>query len=521
MSKIISIYGGHNASVTFLSDDGQYHIIELERLLQERHYMLFDKSADVFRKVITECLDIAKKFWNIDNDFDVCCYGINGSNHINEIKNVLKVKEIKQFDHHLSHAACAFYQSPYNRSLVISFDGGGNDGVFNAYIADKSDKSFRLIENNHHNLGHSYLLTGYPLSELSGIKGRLPYDLSIAGKLMGLVARGKVRKDWIEPMHEFYQENSWNFSNLSSRIGKTLSLNSLSGQDSYDFAATSQFVFEEEFLKMSKRIFEENPDLPICLTGGCALNVLLNERLRQERGDNIFVPPNPDDGGLSLGQMFLYSPPDKDIDITFKGIPILDKDLLVSNKFSKSKAGPGEIADYIMNGKILGIIDNDSEVGPRALGNRSIICDPSYPDMKDTLNSKVKFREWFRPFAPVVRFEDSSNFFDVETKNHTLRNFKFMSFAPKVNDDYVNLIPAIVHSDNTARLQVVFSDDRNIFYEILTSMSEKCNHPVILNTSFNIKGKPILTKISDALDVLVQTQLDGVYYDGYIYEINR
>ena len=178
MSKIISIYGGHNASVTFHDAGGKYHVIELERLTQERHYMLFDKTSEVFREVIEKCLDIAREFWGIENDFDVCCYGVNGSSHLDEIKKVVNARAVRQFDHHLSHAACAFYQSPYQKSLVISYDGGGNDGVFNAYFADRETNEFKFVGSHHHNLGHAYLLTGYPISELKGIKGKLPHDLS-------------------------------------------------------------------------------------------------------------------------------------------------------------------------------------------------------------------------------------------------------------------------------------------------------------------------------------------------------
>lgn len=518
MSNIISIYGGHNASVSFRDSAGRYHVIELERLTQERHYMLFDKTAEVFREVIGKCLKVAKDFWGIENDFDTCCYGVNGATHLNEITKVVNAREVKQFDHHLSHAACAFYQSPYQKSLVISYDGGGNDGVFNVYFADRETGEFRLVGSHQHNLGHAYLLTGYPISELKGVKGKLPHDLSIAGKLMGLVARGRVRQEWVDPMREFYRGNSWNFARLSSGIEKNLNFNSLEGQDSFDFAATSQQVFEEEFYSITSEFLTHYPDVPLCLSGGCALNVLLNEKLRESRGDKLFIPPNPDDGGLSLGQMFLQSPPSGEVDITFNGLPILDKDFEVSDSYIKRPVDIAEIVKYIASGKIVGIIEGDSEVGPRALGNRSIICDPSYPNMKDTLNHKVKFREWFRPFAPVVRHEDSARFFEVDSSRDSLRNFKFMSFAPRVKKECKSIIPAIVHSDDTARLQVVFEDDDSIFYKILTEMSRICDHPVILNTSFNIKGKPILSKIEDAVEVLRLTQLDAVYSDGFIYE---
>ena len=161
-------------------------------------------------------------------------------------------------------------------------------------------------------------------------------------------------------------------------------------------------------------------------------------------------------------------------------------------------------------GNILGLVNGQSEVGPRALGNRSIICDPSVEGMKDTLNAKVKFREWFRPFAPVCRLEDCDTYFIGAFES------KYMSYAPTVKDSYSVSLKAITHIDNTARLQTVTQNTHEMFYSILTELSTQGHIPVILNTSFNIKGKPILTTIADALHVLDNTELDYVVTNNLI-----
>lgn len=536
--KIMSIYGGHNATVVFRDDAGTYRIIELERLMKQRYYMLFDKSEEEFISVMKSVLSIAKEHWGIENDFDVCAYGKNGATHLHSIRKVVNTKEIKQFDHHLSHAACAYYQSPrplsptvvldvaFDREpvdLVISFDGGGNDGVFNVYTTNRREINPKPVFTSDLNLGHAYMLTGYPIKELKGQKGGLPHDLALAGKMMGLVAYGSVRQEWLPAMLEFYRSTGeWSLERLGNKIGLPLGINTIKGQVSYDFAATSQRAFEILAEELVLKVNAFDPDF-ICLSGGCALNVLFNERLARKHGwgnDFLFIPPNSDDGGLALGQHFLVDPPTKQVDVAYNGLPILDKgefQQYLTNRKHK-KISYQQLAAYIRKGKIVGIIGGDSEVGPRALGNRSIICDPRIFGMKDTLNSKVKFREWFRPFAPVARDKDADEYFVLNQKN--LDNHRFMSFAPMVREEYRLQLTEVTHNDNTSRLQTVPNDGDHIFTHLLNAFErlDEDKPSVLLNTSFNIKGFPILSTYNDAFKVLDETELDAVYIDGYLFE---
>ncbi len=531
--KVISIYGGHNATVVFNTNE-KYHIVELERLMKQRYFMLFDKTPEEFTRIINLTLDIAKKYWGIENDFDICTYGVNGANHVNYIKNVINTKQIKQFNHHLSHAACAYYQSSrpvsstYNfekqpNDIIISFDGGGNDGVFNVYSANRKSINPNPIFSSNLNLGHAYMLTGYPISELKGQKGGLPHDLALAGKMMGLAAYGKIREEWISPMLRFYQSTGvWSLQYLGQEIGLSLGINTLQGQASFDFAATSQKVFEILALDLINKVVEKTKPDFVCLSGGCALNVLLNEKLAREYGwgdDFLFIPPNSDDGGLALGQQFLVTQPTSPVDVTFNGLPILDKDkfsFYISTRKNR-KISFAEFAKYLKQGKIVGIIEGDSEVGPRALGNRSIVCDPSFENMKNILNAKVKFREWFRPFAPVALDDEANTFFVLNQK--TLNNHRFMSFAPIVRDQYQNQLKSITHEDGSSRLQTVSKNENSVFSNLLNEFSKIDNKPaVLLNTSFNIKGLPILSTYEDAFKVLDETELDAVYTNGYLFE---
>ena len=174
-----------------------------------------------------------------------------------------------------------------------------------------------------------------------------------------------------------------------------------------------------------------------------------------------------------------------------------------------------ELAQLIKDGNIIGLVYGDSEVGPRALGNRSIVCDPNIKEMKDILNAKVKFREWYRPFAPFCKKEDASTYFD----SNTFESYEYMSFAPRVKEEYIEKLPSITHVDNTARLQVVTEESHSHFYELLTEFGKISETNVLLNTSFNIRGYPILSTIEDALYVPHNTQMDYVV-DKIICSVN-
>ena len=181
------------------------------------------------------------------------------------------------------------------------------------------------------------------------------------------------------------------------------------------------------------------------------------------------------------------------------------------DKYSATKVNKRDIAQLLKDGKILGLVYGDSEVGPRALGNRSIVCDPNIADMKDILNSKVKFREWYRPFAPFCKKEDAHKYFD----SPNFENLEYMSYAPRVK---VDTLPSITHVDGTARLQTVTEESHKEFYELLTEFGKISDTNVLLNTSFNIRGYPILSSIKDALYALNNTQMDYVVIDDYLFE---
>lgn len=516
--NILTIYGGHDSSCTFINKDETLSVLEYERICKKR-YAAFAKDGEKRIDIGTtdqqrlEFLTYVAK--NISKEPDVIWCNALESEDIELLKTFWPNSEYKcEVIHHLSHAACGYYQSEFNEALIISADGGGTDeGVSTTtkiFTGDSGGiKSVHCIGID---FGAAYGKIGYPISEIS----KKSCNLAIAGKVMGLCAYGKVVEDWIDPIQNYYLIDQHSLPKLSERLGFDVNTHDcLSGQKGYDLAATSQYVFEKLMLSIVKEHFDPNPK-NLIFTGGCALNVLFNQKLKdyvQSKGYKLYVPPNPNDCGLSLGQ-YLYHTAQKIKPVVYGNFDILDKEKIENYKqnYNFLPISIEKIVDLISNGKIGAIIQGKSEVGPRSLGNRSIICDPSFSDMKDVLNAKVKFREWFRPFAPVCKLEDKDIYFEDACES------EYMSFAPIVREEYREKLISITHADNTSRLQTVTIKQHKLFYEILTAMKKVGKVPVILNTSFNIKGKPILTTYEDAFHVLKETELDFLITENFIVE---
>lgn len=527
-SKILSINGSHDCSCVFVDKNNELRIFEYERFVDVR-YAMFSQKFDGHPLAASESPEknfkLRKKFLKYiktqikENPEIILCEKEVDPRDFDLFLEIFPGAEIKHLDrHHSLHASCGYYQSPFKEAIVFTIDGGGceNGDLEYTKVYYAVDSTIKLLDKINVNFGGAYTNIAVPISEVlpgkDSVTPNIP-SISYAGKVMGLCAYGKVIPEWIEPMKRFYFDI--NLGNLSSSIGINLSPNSLSGQVGYDLAATSQYIFEEMLFDLVVTYFERyNTNIVIC--GGCGLNVLFNQKLKKyinSFGFDVYVPPNPNDCGLSLGQ-YLIEDKKHISPVVYGGFDILDRDklsdYLEKSDFKQEKMEVEKVVELISSGKIGGIIRGYSEVGPRALGNRSIICDPSIADMKDIINSKVKFREWFRPFAPVCREEDMSFYFDDAFPS------EYMSYAPSVKKEYRKVLPSITHVDGTARLQTVNKTQHSFFYDVLTCMEQKNKIPVILNTSFNIKGKPILTRVKDAFYVLKNTELDFLVVDDLL-----
>ena len=522
----ISFYGSHNASVVLENDGEILTVIEVERFLNVKNAGYGQYLTSYTRPfLIKEILNYINDIYGI-NEFENCYYSntdtIEGDVKVH-YEQFIPAKNFINCLHHLSHAACGFYQTDYEESLIVSFDGGGSDGFFNIYHTPDRD-NINLISKLNYDLGFPYMSFGDYLDDIRLEPALNIGNLVYSGKIMGLCSYGKVNNDWLPYFEEYYRQkpDGLNYIDLLSTLSDQTGLifdrnNRIKSEDGWDVAKTSQIAFENVFMELMTPYLEEYPNIPLIIVGGCGLNILLNTKLKEELDRDIFVPPNPNDCGIATGMVLLHTKPRTAVDITYAGIPIIDKHKLMTyleSNYSGQLLDINLVIDDLVNGKIIGTVRGNSEHGPRALGNRSILCNPTYPNMKDVLNEKVKNREWYRPFAPVCRLEDVSKYFEFEGES------RWMQFCPKVREEWREKLISITHIDGTARVQTVTKEQNEWLYNLITEFEKVSGIGVLLNTSFNVNGKPILSSYSDAIEVFRNTQMDRLILDDY-YVINK
>jgi carbamoyltransferase len=243
--------------------------------------------------------------------------------------------------------------------------------------------------------------------------------------------------------------------------------------------------------------------------------VVTNQRLADAIDIPIFVPPNPNDSGLAQGALLFHSRPRTPVDVTYSGASIVDIDTVpaAAGRYGAREVQPAGIAQLLADGCIVAVMRGLSEHGPRALGNRSILCNPRVPGMKARLNERVKFREAFRPYAPVVRQHDVHKYF--ENARHDL---SFMSFNPTVRPEWRGALAAALHVDHTARAQTVTRGQNPWLFEVLTQFERLSGFGALVNTSFNSKGRPMVTRVADALALFESTDLDCLVIDSWLFQ---
>ena len=527
----IAIYGSHNGAIA-LEDNDEYYVIEFERFFNIKNIGLAQYKPLKFREeAVYAILQYLEKELGYPTPFDTLLH-INTECVHDDItysyKNFIDANTVLEGWHHHAHASGSFYQSNFEKALIFSFDGGGNDGFFNIFTANREDGVTYLDKTNpadrtdyDYDFGFPYMCFAHFCPDIRQewiSDGNLVYS----GKIMGLCNYGNINKEWLPHFKKFYYSKPDGedfYKKLKQYITDTCGLvfdenKRLEKEISWDVAATSQAAFEECFFEVVDPYLKKYQDLPIIITGGCGLNILLASKIKTlfpERPS--FVAPNTNDCGIALGLLAGFKKPKKPIDITYGGMELLDKNTypawIESN--SAKPVNLGHIATELANGKIFGCARGRSEHGPRALGNRSIFCNPAFPEMKDILNFKVKNREWYRPFAPVCKLEDVSKYFEWEGES------RHMLYCPTVKKEWKEKLSSITHIDGTARVQTVTREQNQFLYDLLTAFEDAAGHGVLLNTSFNIAGKPILNTISDAMKVLEGTQMDYLIIEDFYY----
>ena len=494
----LSIHGSHNAAVVLEYKGRILEIIEFERFFDSKNLGYCQYTPAQCRRYAAHIIqDYIKDKYNFEK-FGTIMHQHCDANDDTFTQNVQLFNYNELFDaeqqvpmaHHASHAAGCFYQSNFDKAIAFSFDGGGNDGWFNVYLCDRREGVKLIDKHDRLDLGFAYMVFGDYLEDIRKEPALSLGNLVYAGKILGYQSYGECQYSWYDAMKEFYlsKPNGTNYEMYLKILGEKIDItfdpyNRLKGLQAQNLAATSQRVFEDIFLEMAEKYVKEY-DYPICMAGG-----------------------------IATGMMLHCLKPNSAYDTSYLGIPAMDKNMLPRyiERRQGNRVHMDCIVDDLVKNKILGVVQNNSEHGPRALGNRSIICSAINPDMKDILNKKVKDREWYRPFAPIVRLEDVSEYFEWEGSS------EFMSFCPQVRQKYRSILPSITHIDGTARVQTVTRDKNPFIYDLLTKFKERTNVGVLINTSFNVNGQPILSSYSEAFQVYDRTELDCLYLDGWYF----
>lgn len=446
--------------------------------------------------------------------------------------------ELVAVKHHLSHAASAYFNSGFDESGIIVIDGQGEEDTITIY--DASNRNVKLISRTSwpNSLGMFYLAgTNY-----------LGYKLGDEYKVMGMSAYGENKyTHHLEKAFDINEDGELNISEndiigfknikhtnheniyFKEKFADILAPNTSTNfqQDHFDFAKSMQTTIENIGIKLAEWTYKKTNKNKICLSGGVALNGLMNNKiLNLSCYDDAFAYPASGDDGTSVGSALYYLSQNKEFDINNKKLSICfhgykeefiineHKDNLKNLIVEKNSNPEKFIAEKINNQKVVAIYNSGAEFGPRSLGARSILANPTNDQIKEILNKKIKLREPFRPFAPVCLEEKIRDYFKIKNDSN------FMLFICEAQQDKKHLIPGVVHEDDTARVQSV-SKDNKYLYNILNEFYKLSNVPVLINTSFNIGGESIVNTINDAINSFKKMDIDFLIIDDYIIKKSK
>ena len=370
----------------------------------------------------------------------------------------------KYFGHHRSHAAAGYYTSPFNDAVIVVLDAIGEYNTSTIWVGEGDKIKLKYKQNYPVSFGLFY-------SAFTKLIGLMPNQEEYI--MMGMAAYGDWKRYYHVVNNYFPSTSSQSYNFHKGIVDWPYEI--LNDQDKFDIAAAVQFVYAQrlnDFMRMAKTLTGKKN---LVFMGGCALNSSANTLL-WDIFDMIWIMPNPGDAGSSLGAAAaLYGK-----HLEWKS-PYLGYDL-------GGEYPVQEIVDSILKNGIAAVATGRAEYGPRALGNRSILADPRDPDIKDKVNM-IKKRELFRPFAPVVLEEHASKWFDMDF------NSPYMQYTVKCLQP--NRVPSIVHADGTSRVQTVSRDQHRGLWRTINKFYLETGVPILLNTSLNIKGQPLLNDEND------------------------
>jgi carbamoyltransferase len=534
----------HNGAACLLHGDEIVVAIQEERLNRIKRYGLFGARHSL-------AIDCCLKFAGIgarDLNLVVCCV----TNRTRIPEQDLSLNPILQttrnqiptlyIPHHLGHAMSAFATSGFEESAVLVVDGLGSP--FEDFREDEKAACRWMVDDGWETIS-LYAASGtslVPIEKQMVEKGRwlnsnggaMPTFGSLGGmysavsaqifddgfdgpgKLMGLAPYGRPQI----PADDFFDLDAGRFV-FSDKVPNRFTHGDrwpLRQLEYSDLAASTQCALEQALLCLVDRLHGLWPNENLCYAGGVALNSVANERIiRESRFKRVYITPFAEDSGTAIGAAYYglwkLTKRNSRRKLIHDAVGPLYSDVQIWQAVEDTPAVEVERADDILSrtvdllcdGKIVAWFEGGSELGPRALGQRSILCDPRRPDAKEMLNTRVKYRESFRPFAPVILAENVADWFSLDGASP---ESPFMLRVCEFNEDKRDVVPAVVHVDGTGRFQTVTSEANGRFYHLLKKFYEKTGLPILLNTSFNVAGEPIVESPRDALQTLLSSGVD-------------
>ncbi len=453
------------------------------------------------------------------------------------MQKIIKKKsgQFQEFSHHLAHAANAFFSSNFKESLILTIDGGGcqSDGSITCTTVykgkEKNINELKVYNFSDFNLGigWNFVTKHFGLS-IGSPKGNQ------AGTVMAMSSMSNSEK-YVDQIIEIMtsdiipQNNRFLYSGQSQLSEKLFGKEELTEQKMFDISSSLQKGTEILFKNLISEYLKSSPSEYLCVSGGCALNSVLIGKIKTwfPQIKEVYVPPVPYDAGLAIGSaQFLWHQIMGKERVVWKDnfTPYLGR-IYSENEIKKSlkkfegflkfeKVDDSRVLELIKNQNIVSVFGGGSESGRRALGNRSILADPRDSKMKKLINDEVKHRQWFRPFAPSILREKVHEWFEDDASS------PYMTHVLKWRSNKRKLVPAVVHYDNTARLQTVTIKDNKWYYNFLRDWEKISGVPILLNTSFN-DSEPIVETPDHAIKCFLKTKINYLYFFDYNILISK
>lgn len=529
--------------------------------------VFFEKPFRKFDRIVMTTLQTYPKSWKVFRE-SMIAWMIDKLWVAGTLESELGVSREKILfcEHHLSHAASAFLCSPFDEAAILTVDGVG-EWVTGTWGVGRG-RDIQLLKQMEfpHSLGLLYsaftAFLGFKVNEGEyKVMGMAPYGVPrYVDKVWKLVHANQdgsfsLDMDYFCFHHSTTRTFNRRFVDLfgAPRSSTMPFYTAATGYPKYfgrppadldtgcrlnqhyaDIAASIQCVTEELLLGMVRQLYKETGLTRLCIAGGVGLNSVANSRiLRETPFEDIFIQPAAGDGGGALGAALwawnsLFGKPRSfQMSHAYWGQRYSESEVagfLRQNNIRHKLIADDDrlmdtVVDHLRGGKVVGWFQGKFEWGPRALGNRSILADPRNPDMKDIVNAKIKFREPYRPFAPSVLADRAECYFDLARAAEHMPT-RYMLYVVPVKPAHHSTLPAVTHVDGTARLQTVFRDQNPRYYRLIERFGEATGVPVLLNTSFNLRGEPIVTTPANAFSTFSRSEMDAVVLEHFLVEKN-